>query len=73
VAAFNSSGALSILSGGGSGSLFKPVSSSARLDTLSQQLFATTTALPTQANQTPEQLASLQNSAATNTWLGNFA
>lgn len=71
--AFNATGALSLLSGGGSNSFFKPLSSTARFNTLSTQLFSTTTALPTQANQTPEQLASLQNTASTNAWLGNFA
>ncbi|MFO7724200.1 MAG: hypothetical protein R6V45_01515 [Oceanipulchritudo sp.] len=73
VGALNASGALSILSGEGANSLFSPASSSARLDTLSNQLFSATTALPVQANQSPQELASLQNTAATNSWLGNFA
>lgn len=40
---------------------------------LANSLFSTTAALPTQANQNPQELASLQNSAATGGWLGGFA
>lgn len=40
---------------------------------LANSLFSTTSALPTQANQSPQELASLQNSAASAGWLGNFA
>jgi len=71
--AFNSNSAISLLSGGGDNSLFKPRSASSRLNVLSTQLFSTTTALPAQANQSPRELASLQNTAAGNSWLGNFA
>lgn len=73
VAAFAASGAISLLTGGGEGSLFKPASASSRFTSLSTQLFSTTTALPSQANQSPQQLAALQNTAASNAWLGNFA
>jgi len=71
IATLNSSGALSMLSGGGS--LFTPMSSDARFRVLSEQLFASTTALPTQANQSPQELAALQSNASTGGWLGTFA
>lgn len=72
VFALNNTGALNIL-GGGSNSFFKPASATARFNTLSTQIFSTTTALPTVANQTPEQLASLQNTGLSAGWLGAFA
>lgn len=40
---------------------------------LANSLFSTASALPAQANQSPQELASLQNSAASAGWLGNFA
>lgn len=71
--AFMTTGALSLLTGGGESSMFKPMSSTARFNTLSTQLFSTTTALPTQANQRSEQLSSLQSSASAGGWLSTFA
>lgn len=62
--AFNSSSALSILSQPSFGpKSFDPAASQARTSLLANQLFSSTTALPAQANQSPEALASLQNAS----------
>jgi len=67
------SGALNILAQpAGPAGLFDPAAASARTGLLANQLFATTTAFPTQANQSPEALASLQQSTAAD-FLGAFA
>lgn len=71
VLSLNASGALSLLSGANGSSLFAAASAGSRTANVANQLFSTSGALATQANQTPQQLASLQNAAATNTWLGN--
>jgi hypothetical protein len=65
-AAFNAASANLLLSGGGSGGLFGAISSSARFGVLSTQLFETTAAFQTQANQSPQELAqlSIQGNAA---------
>jgi hypothetical protein len=65
-AAFNAASANLLLSGGGGGGLFGAISSGARFGVLSTQLFETTAAFQTQANQTPQELAqlSIQGSAA---------
>ena len=68
------SSAMSLLaSGGGSGGLFGVISGGANLSVLSTQLFQTTAALPTQANQSPQQLAQLQANSNTTSILSNFA
>ena len=58
-AAFNAASANLLLSGGGGGGLFGAISSGARFGVLSTQLFETTAAFQTQANQSPQELAQL--------------
>jgi len=66
----NAASAMSLLGGGGgSGGLFGAISGSANLGVLSTQLFQTTSALPTQANQSPQQLAQLQANSNTSSIL----
>ncbi len=61
----NASGALNMLTQPASGPvLYNAAAAGARTNLLANQMFATTTAFPTQANQSPEALASLQNSSA---------
>lgn len=64
--AFNAASATRLLNGGGGGGLFGAISSGARFGVLSTQLFETTAAFQTQANQSPQELAqlSIQGSAA---------
>lgn len=65
VQTLNSAGALNILSQPAGGPvIFNAAATSARTSLLANQLFSTTTALPTQANQSPEALASLQKASA---------
>ncbi|MEX0322906.1 MAG: hypothetical protein AB3N63_12155 [Puniceicoccaceae bacterium] len=72
-AALAASGALNILAGGGGiSNPFDPSVTQARLQLLGSQLFSTTTALPAQANQSPEALAQLELQSA-NGWLVNYA
>jgi hypothetical protein len=65
-AAFNAASANLLLSGGGGGGLFGAISSGARFGVLSTQLFETTAAFQSQANQSPQELAqlSIQGNAA---------
>tara|TARA_B110000003_G_scaffold270938_1_gene304221 strand:- start:648 stop:2237 length:1590 start_codon:yes stop_codon:yes gene_type:complete len=65
-AAFNAASANLLLSGGGGGGLFGAISSGARFGVLSTQLFETTVAFQSQANQSPQELAqlSIQGNAA---------
>lgn len=62
--AFNSASAISILTPPSIGTnSFDPGATRARTNLLANQIFAGTTALPAQANQSPEALASLQNAS----------
>ena len=65
-ASLSASSSLNILSGGKSGPLLISANTSKSLAQAADQIFATTTAFGTQANQTPEQLASLQVASAVN-------
>jgi hypothetical protein len=65
-ASLSASSSLNILSGGTSGPILVNASTSKSLAQAADQIFATTTAFATQANQTPEQLASLQAASAAN-------
>jgi len=71
-AAFNASSALGLLSGGGGVGIFASVSPGARFGMLSEQLFQTTTAFPTQANQSPEALAQLSKNGSVGSLLSTF-
>lgn len=74
VSAFSLSGsnAANLLSGGLNGPLsLSPANYNQRLGQLANQMFATTTALPTQANQNSQQINSLQQASSTNI-LGSF-
>lgn len=68
----SASSTLSLLSGGGGIGIFASTSPEARFGILSEQLFQTTTALPTQANQSPEALARLSNGGNTASLLSTF-
>lgn len=70
--AFNSTNALTLLNGGGDNSLFRPASPTARLNNMANQLFGTTTALPTQANITPQSLNQARMASASG-WLNTFS
>lgn len=75
VSAFSLSGsnAANLLSGGLSGPLaLSPANYNQRLGLLANQMFATTTALPTQANQSSQQINSLQQAYSANI-LGSFS
>lgn len=65
-ASLSASSSLNILSGGNSGPILINANTSKSLAQAADQIFATTTAFGTQANQTPEQLASLQVASAVN-------
>ncbi len=65
-ASLSASSSLNILSGGNSGPLLINAGIGKSLAIAADQIFATTTAFGTQANQTPEQLASLQMASAVN-------
>ena len=65
-ASLSASSSLNILSGGNSGPLLMNAGIGKSLAIAADQIFATTTAFGTQANQTPEQLASLQMASAVN-------
>lgn len=68
----NASSTLNLLSGGGGIGIFASTSPEARFGILSEQIFQTTTALPTQANQSPEALARLSGGANTSSLLSTF-
>ncbi|MFP4157011.1 MAG: hypothetical protein ACLFU4_05270 [Opitutales bacterium] len=69
----NAGSALNVLSGGGGAGIFASISPEARFGMASEQIFQTTTALPTQANQSPEALAQLSGSGTASSLLSNFA
>lgn len=74
VGALAAAGASSILSGAAAGTIFGGgLSSEARFGVLSEQLFATTTAFPSQANQSPQALAQLSLAGNTGSILSTFA
>lgn len=74
VGALAASGATSILSGAGGGNIFGGgLSAGARFGVLSEQLFATTTAFPSQANQSPQALAQLSIAGNSSSILSTFA
>jgi hypothetical protein len=70
--ALNTGSALNLISGGGGIGIFGSVSPDARFGILSEQLFQTTTALPTQANQTPQALAQISKSGSVGSLLATF-
>ena len=72
-AAFNAASANLLLSGGGGGGLFGAISSGARFDVLSTQLFETTAAFQSQANQSPQELAQLGIQGSATSILSTFA
>jgi hypothetical protein len=66
-ASLRASSSLNILAGGANGPLsILNSNTSQRFAQAANQIFSTTTALPTQANQNPEQLASLRQASAAN-------
>ena len=67
------SGAATIISGGGAGGLFGAISPEARFGVLSKQLFNTTNAFPSQANQSPEALSQLSLAGNSSSILSTFA
>lgn len=71
--ALNTGSALSLISGGGGVGIFGSTSPGARFGMLSEQLFQTTTALPTQANQSPEALAQMSKNGSAGSLLSTFA
>ena len=72
-AAFNAASANLLLSGGGGGGLFGAISSGARFGVLSTQLFETTAAFQSQANQSPQELAQLSIQGSATSVLSTFA
>ena len=72
-AAFNAASANLLLSGGGGGGLFGAISSGARFGVLSTQLFETTAAFQTQANQSPQELSQLSIQGSATSILSTFA
>ncbi len=73
VKTLNSAGALNMLTQPSSGPvLFDIAKANARTSLLANQLFSTTTALPVQANQSPEALAALQSSSSGG-FIGSFS
>lgn len=72
LSAFNSGSALNLISGGGGVGIFSSTSPGARFGILSEQLFQTTTALPTQANQSPEALAQMSKNGSAGSLLSTF-